>query len=207
MIAIINYGLGNIEAFVNVYKKLHIDVRVANTPADLVDASKLILPGVGAFDHAMQSFNNSGMRADVERMVLEDKVPVLGICVGMQMLANSSAEGSEAGLGWIGGKILPFAQTTGAEGLPAPHMGWNDVSPSANTPLLLGLENEAKFYFLHSYFFKCANAGQSIATSSYGVDFSCAVNSGNVFGVQFHPEKSHHFGVQLLKNFSDCKSC
>ncbi|MEN8170715.1 MAG: imidazole glycerol phosphate synthase subunit HisH [Pseudomonadota bacterium] len=203
MIAIINYGLGNIQAFVNVYRKLHIDVRVANEPGDLVDASKLILPGVGAFDHAMKSFNDSGMREDAECMVLDGNVPVLGICVGMQMLADSSVEGSEAGLGWIGGKVLPFTEATGAQNLPIPHMGWNDVTNIGDSPLFSGLEDAAKFYFLHSYFFECANSSQSIAISNYGVDFSCAVNSNNVYGVQFHPEKSHHFGVQLLKNFSD----
>lgn len=203
MIAIINYGLGNIEAFVNVYRKLHIDVKVVNRPSDLVGSSKLILPGVGAFDHAMQSFNDSGMRKDVERMVLDEHVPVLGICVGMQMLSNSSTEGSKAGLGWIDGKVLSFTEVLDSDGLPTPHMGWNDVSPCKGTPLFAGLENDSRFYFLHSYFFECKNVEQSIATSSYGVNFSCAINSNNVYGVQFHPEKSHHFGWQLLKNFSD----
>jgi len=202
MITIINYGLGNIEAFVNVYRKLHIDVKVANGPDELAGASKLILPGVGAFDYAMQSFNDSGMRDNVEHMVLNEKVPVLGVCVGMQILANSSAEGSEAGLGWICGKVLPFSEITRAKGLPTPHMGWNDVISRNDIPLFADLKYDAKFYFLHSYFFTCEDKDQSIATSSYGVEFSCAVNNRNVFGVQFHPEKSHHFGVQLLKNFS-----
>ena len=206
MIALINYGLGNIQAFVNVYQRLHIPVMVANTAEDIKKATKLILPGVGHFDHAMQMFNQSGMRETVEHKVLSEKTPILGICVGMQMLARCSDEGAEAGLGWIDGEvkalktILPDDST-----LPLPHMGWNDITPNLGSPIFKGFdEQDSRFYFLHSYFFDCADASQNcIAQADYGVPFCCAVSQDNVYGVQFHPEKSHHFGERLLKNFAE----
>jgi glutamine amidotransferase len=203
MIVIIDYGLGNIQAFVNVYKSLHILVKVAKVPTDLVGATKLILPGVGAFDHAMQSFNDSGMRSEVERLVLAEKIPVLGICVGMQMLANTSDEGHTQGLGWVSGKVTSFTSHVDSSHFPTPHMGWNDVVTVPDNALFKGLVDDARFYFLHSYFFECANIEESIATADYGLSFSCAVVHQNIYGVQFHPEKSHHFGVQLLKNFAE----
>jgi len=203
MIVIINYGLGNIQAFVNMYKDLHIPVKVAKSASDLLGASKLILPGVGAFDHAMQSFNDSGMRSEVERLVLIEKTPILGICVGMQMLTNVSDEGQEQGLGWVKGKVTAFTSHIDCARFPSPHMGWNDVAPFANNPIFKDFTEDARFYFLHSYFFECTDVGQSIATTDYGLSFCCAVANENIYGVQFHPEKSHHFGVQLLKNFAE----
>lgn len=203
MITIIDYGLGNIQAFVNVYKRLHIPVQVARSIEDLAGAEKLILPGVGAFDHAMQRLQLSGMREAVDRMVLQEKIPVLGICVGMQMLADTSDEGQLPGLGWVPGRVRSFRSVTGLENIAMPHMGWNDVTPVNGNPLFKGIEDEARFYFLHSFYFECKRAEHGAAASNYGLDFSCAVASGNVFGVQFHPEKSHHFGVGLLKNFAE----
>lgn len=203
MIAIVDYGLGNVLAFVNVYKRLNIPVTVAKTPGDLANASKLILPGVGAFDHAMQQLEQSGMRPEVDQLVLEHGVPVLGICVGMQMLANSSEEGVLPGLSWIDGRVRRF--NVGA--LPGhthlPHMGWNDVTPVVGGGLFAGLEHDARFYFLHSYYFDCHQPQDTLAFSDYGIQFSSAVQHENVYGVQFHPEKSHHFGSQLLKNFAE----
>lgn len=203
MIKIIDYGLGNIQAFVNVYKRLHIPVSVAKSASDLVGATKLILPGVGAFDHAIERLNDSGMRQTLDNLVQEQKVPVLGICVGMQILANSSEEGVLPGLGWVPGRVRAFKNVPGLLDLPVPHMGWNDVAPVAGCHLFCGMETDARFYFLHSYFFECEQAGNSAASASYGLDFSCAVAAGHVYGVQFHPEKSHHFGVALLKNFAE----
>lgn len=202
MITIINYGLGNIQAFVNLYKRLHIAVTVATTAEEITAATKLILPGVGAFDHAMQRLNNSGMREALDAAVLERKIPVLGICVGMQMLADSSDEGVLPGLGWIPGRVRCFNSLPQLADLPLPHMGWNDVNP-INSALFRGLELDARFYFLHSYFFECQNNIHSIASASYGLEFSCAVASENIYGVQCHPEKSHHYGVMLLKNFAE----
>lgn len=203
MITIIDYGLGNIQAFVNVYRRLHIPVTVAQTTVQLDGATKLILPGVGAFDHAVQRLGASGMRPALEELVLGHNVPVLGVCVGMQILANRSDEGSLPGLGWVPGCVRSFKSVPGLTELPLPHMGWNDVSPTANSALFNGFENDARFYFLHSFFFECEEARHSEATSSYGLAFSCAVRAENVYGVQFHPEKSHHFGVGLLKNFAE----
>lgn len=203
MIKIIDYGLGNILAFVNVYKRLHIPVSVAKSASDLVGATKLILPGVGAFDQAIERLNDSGMRQTLDSLVQEQKVPVLGICVGMQILANSSEEGVLPGLGWVPGRVRAFKNVSGLADLPVPHMGWNDVNPVAGCHLFCGMETDARFYFLHSYFFECEQAGSSAASASYGLDFSCAVAAGHVYGVQFHPEKSHHFGVALLKNFAE----
>jgi glutamine amidotransferase len=203
MITIIDYGLGNIQAFVNVYRRLHIPVSVAKCASDLEGASKLILPGVGAFDHAIERLDASGMRPVLNEFVQHQKVPVLGICVGMQILADSSEEGSLPGLGWIPGRVRSFKAIPALSSLALPHMGWNDVTPASDSSLFKGLENESRFYFLHSYFFDCSNEQHIAATSSYGLDFSCAVRAGNVYGVQFHPEKSHHFGVGLLKNFAE----
>jgi glutamine amidotransferase len=201
MIHIVDYGLGNIQAFVNMYKRLGIEAVRAKSGDDLRGAGKLILPGVGAFDHAMELLDASGMRQPLERLVREDKVPVLGICVGMQILADSSEEGVSGGLGLVGGRVRSFAGNPASATLPMPHMGWNDVVPAVDSPLFKGLEDDARFYFLHSYYFECVDAGNVAAKADYGFQFDCVVQNGNVFGVQFHPEKSHHWGAALLKNF------
>lgn len=203
MIKILDYGLGNVLAFVNVYNRVNIPVEVARSPADLAGATRLILPGVGSFDHAMEQFESSGLRAPVEQLVLEQAMPVLGICVGMQMLARSSDEGQRAGLGWIEGRVRKFERAALPAHTMLPHMGWNDVRPSARGGLFKGIEDDARFYFLHSYYFECASADTVLARTDYGPDFHCAVRRNNVYGVQFHPEKSHHFGSQLLSNFAE----
>lgn len=204
MISIVDYGLGNITAFVNVYKRLNMPLAVAKTAADLSGASKIILPGVGAFDHAMELLQASGMRETLDDLVQVRKVPVLGICVGMQILAKSSEEGSLPGLGWVDGRTRWFRSTARSDSLPVPHMGWNDVTPNEQgAQLFRGLETDSRFYFLHSYYFECASPGNVIASSDYGLDFASAVRSDNVYGVQFHPEKSHHWGQNLLKNFAE----
>jgi len=202
MITIVDYGLGNILAFANVYKRLNIEVRFARSAKDLEGAERIILPGVGAFDHAMERLARSGMQEPLHQLVSHERVPVLGICVGMQILAKSSEEGILPGLSWIDGKVCHFKSNARSTDLPLPHMGWNDVAPKQGNPLFKGLEDQARFYFLHSFYMDCADS-DTAATTSYGFDFPCAVNHDNVFGVQFHPEKSHHFGQQLLKNFGD----
>lgn len=203
MITIIDYGLGNVLAFVNVYKRENIPVKVARTAADLVGASRLILPGVGSFDHAMVQLTQSGMRAPLESMVVQDKVPVMGICVGMQMLADGSDEGTETGLGWVPGRVRKFEPSQLPVGTLLPHMGWNDVRPICAGGLFSELEQDARFYFLHSYYFECTDPVNALARTDYGPEFSCAVRKDNVYGVQFHPEKSHHFGARLLSNFAN----
>ncbi len=201
MITVIDYGLGNISAFLNMFKMLNIEAAAARTAAQIEDATKLILPGVGAFDHAMDLLDRSGMRQMLDELVLERKVPVLGICVGMQILGVSSDEGEAAGLGWIDGRVRSFRHLQ-EKGLLLPHMGWNDVRPVSESRLFSKLVSDARFYFLHSYYFDCARSEDVAAVSNYGIDFCCAVGVENVYGVQFHPEKSHHFGAQLLKNFA-----
>jgi len=203
MITIIDYGLGNVLAFVNVYRRLNVPVTVARSAGELAGASKLILPGVGAFDHAIERLDQSGMRQEVESLVLQRGLPLLGVCVGMQMLAKSSEEGQLPGLGWIDGAVRKFDVSTLPPGTRLPHMGWNDVQPVASSGLFKGMEQDARFYFLHSFYFHCSSNENVLAACDYGGTFCCAVNSGNIYGVQFHPEKSHHNGTQLLKNFAE----
>lgn len=203
MIAIIDYGLGNIKAFVNVYNKLNIPIIIAKQNEDLRNASKIILPGVGAFDFAMDRLNKSGMRQTLDEIVLHRHSAVLGVCVGMQMLAHSSEEGTLKGLGWIDGEVKKFDSSKSIKKIPLPHMGWNDVTPIVTNSLFTNLEQGARFYFLHSYYFHCFKRENVLAVTDYCGEFDCAVNSENVFGVQFHPEKSHNYGIQLLKNFAE----
>jgi len=202
MITIIDYGVGNINAFVNVYKRVNVPTKIAKTVADLEGATKIILPGVGHFDHAMSELITSGMREKLDELVLIKKVPVIGICVGMQMMGNSSDEGNLEGLKWIDASIKKFDETKIQQVTRLPHMGWNDVHPVISNPLFEGLEKEALFYFLHSYYFECNNSADILATSEYGGQFTCAAHHDNVYGIQFHPEKSHHYGETLLHNFA-----
>lgn len=202
MITIVDYGLGNIRAFLNVYKRLNIAARAVTTAADLHGSTRLILPGVGHFDHAMELLDASGMRATLDALVLGDNVPVLGVCVGMQMLAGTSDEGARAGLGWIDGHVRSFRTADPGALLPLPHMGWNDVTPVTPHGMFDALEIESRFYFLHSYYFECAHSADVLAVANYGAEFSCAVHHGNIYGVQFHPEKSLRFGTRLLQNFA-----
>ncbi len=202
MIALVDYGLGNIEAFANIYRRLGIEAWAARTVDDLQRASRIILPGVGAFDWAMTRLQESGLREALDAQVLGAKKPVLGICVGMQMMARSSEEGELPGLGWIDATVVKFDTAAFEGSTHLPHMGWNDTRPASTETLFSGL-GMPRYYFLHSYFMQPDREETILATSSYGVAFTAAVRSGNVYGTQFHPEKSHHWGVQLLKNFAE----
>ena len=202
MITIVDYGVGNIRAFTNIYKQLNIPIKIAKNVADLVNVSKIILPGVGAFDYAMETLEQSGMRGRLVELVEQEKIPVIGICVGMQMMALSSDEGKLPGLGWIDGSVKKFDVLKIKQKTQLPHMGWNDVNPIKTNTLFNGLEKDSRFYFLHSYYFQCNNSEDNIAVANYGDQFTCAINKENVYGVQFHPEKSHEYGIQLLKNFA-----
>ncbi len=202
MITLIDYGVGNINAFVNVYKRVDVPVKIAKIKEDLIGAEKLILPGVGHFDHAMTQLNNSGMRDTLDKMVLLDKIPVIGICVGMQMMANNSDEGTMEGLKWIDASVRKFDESKINQVTRLPHMGWNDVRPVKDIPLFKGLEKDAIFYFLHTYYFECTNPEDVMAVTEYGGEFASAAHHENKYGIQFHPEKSHSYGETLLHNFA-----
>ena len=201
MITLVDYGLGNIQAFVNIYKRLGIPCCIAKDADHLLEASCLILPGVGAFDWAMQQLEASGMRMALDDLVLNQNVPVLGICVGMQIMSNHSEEGKLAGLGWIQGEVKQFDSSLFSAKTSLPHMGWNDINPKVH-PLFANIL-DPRFYFLHSYYFSPEMPDQILAEAHYGKHFAASVGNKNIFGVQFHPEKSHHWGVQLLKNFAE----
>ena len=201
MITLVDYGLGNIQAFANIYRTLGIPFTVAQDSHQLSRATRLVLPGVGAFDWAMQRLEISGLRTVLDNLVLNYQVPVLGVCVGMQMMANRSEEGRLSGLGWIPGEVKRFDESHLPSKTCLPHMGWNNVS-SVSNPLFLGF-SDPRFYFLHSYFFAPDSADHVLAEANYGIRFPAAVANGHVFGVQFHPEKSHHWGIKLLQNFAE----
>lgn len=200
MIAIVDYGLGNTLAIANIYKHLNIDAALVSNADALRRADRFILPGVGSFDWALQSLERAGLRQTLDELVRIERRPVLGICVGMHMMARSSEEGIELGLGWLDADVRRLPQN---KCLMLPHMGWNDVALRRDSRLTRGLEKEARFYFLHSYYFVPRADHAVIAEAEYGQRFACAVQSENIFGVQFHPEKSHGWGMQLLRNFAE----
>ena len=199
MISIINYGLGNVLAFYNIYKKLNIESQVVSSSSELESATKIILPGVGSFDWAMDKLNKSGMRETLDHLVLEKNIPVMGICVGMQMMANSSEEGQKEGLGWFDAKVKKIKSD---KKIDLPHMGWNEINIKNDNTLFHGLQNNARFYFLHSYYFETNEDECILCETNYGGLFTSAAKKNNIFAIQFHPEKSHQWGECILKNFS-----
>ena len=204
MIKVVDYGVGNIQAFMTLFKRMGLDAERARVPQELEDATRLVLPGVGHFDHAMQRLNDSGLRPALEDLVLARRVPVIGVCVGMQMLAAGSDEGVLPGLNWVPGRVKAFATHPESTQLPMPHMGWNDLKPAAGAKLFAaGFDDVPQFYFLHSYYFEALHKADVAATAHYGIDFDAVVSHGHIHGVQCHPEKSHHWGSQLLKNFAE----
>jgi glutamine amidotransferase len=202
MIAIINYGLGNLGSIQNMLRRVgYTDVIISNSPEEINKADRLILPGVGAFDNGMQKINDSGLLDILNEQALVIKKPILGICLGMQLLTQGSEEGNLKGLGWIDAETRKFNFGENIEGLKIPHMGWNEVGIAKDHPLCNNLPKPSRFYFVHSYYVKCHQIGQELMSCNYGLDFTCAIQQDNIMGVQFHPEKSHKFGMELLKNF------
>ncbi len=201
MVTIVNYGLGNIQAFANIYKRLNIAFQIAQTAEELKNAEKIILPGVGAFDWAMRLLEESGLRTVLDDLVINQQRPLLGVCVGMQIMARRSDEGVLSGLGWIDADVRHFNVNKLPEKTQLPHMGWNDVEPTNKNSLFNDMD-APRFYFLHSYYIVPKKSDDVLSTTNYGIKFSSSICSGNIFGVQFHPEKSNDWGIQLLKNFA-----
>jgi len=197
VIAIIDYGLGNLRAFQTVYERSGKKVIMARSPSDIEIADHIILPGVGSFDWAMELISRSGLLDALSHKVMVDKTPVLGICVGLQMMCHRSDEGSKIGLGWIDAEVKSFAALPGFSSQVLPHMGWNSVTPSNTSRLFSDDSMEQEFYFLHSYYVSLNNNDDAACTSDYCGSFVSGVECDNVFGVQFHPEKSHKFGTEL----------
>jgi imidazole glycerol-phosphate synthase subunit HisH len=200
MISIVNYGVGNLASIKNMLKKAGFESAIVSDVASLEKADKIILPGIGAFDHCMQEFNKSGLRETVTSKVMENKTPLLGICVGLQMLMENSEEGKEPGLGWIAGKTVKFKKEKMGD-LKIPHMGWTNVHIAKNTLLTEALGDQPRFYFVHSYYVQPENKADEMLNAEYGYEFTAAVNRENIYGVQFHPEKSHTYGMKVLGNF------
>lgn len=200
MIGIIDYGVGNIRAFANIYDHAGCAYKIVNSVKDLIGVKKILLPGVGAFDYAMSMLRRSGLCDMLDNLVLNEKMPVLGVCVGMQIMASSSEEGECQGLGWIPGKVKKI---NNSNGLPLPHMGWNSIDIQKKSPIFHKIGAENGFYFLHSYYFECDGDREVLATTVYSGSFSSVVGGDHIFGIQCHPEKSHGDGIQLLKNFGD----
>ena len=202
MIAVLDYGCGNTYAFINAFKHLNIPAFVANKVKDLNNVKKIILPGVGSFDYVMKNFNDSGLREIVEKKVIIEGVDVLGVCAGMQIFARESEEGIEKGLCWIKGKVRLFDSSKINYKSKLPHMGWNTINPKKSS-FFDNINNNSRFYFVHSYYFDNEDDEDAISTTLYGSKFTSSIKKNNIYGVQFHPEKRHLNGLQLLKNFSE----
>lgn len=202
MIVIVDYDMGNVGSIANMLKRIGFDAVVSRDPDRITSADKLILPGVGAFDTGMTNLDRFGLLPALEEKVVRGGTPVLGICLGMELLVRGSEEGACAGLGWIEGRTVRFRFTDGQGDLNVPHMGWNNVRPVAGAKTLAALTADARFYFVHSYHVVCDRENDVAGWTHYGYEFASVVERGNVMGTQFHPEKSHRFGMQLLTNFA-----
>lgn len=203
MITILDYGIGNLGSIANMLRKIGYPTLITSSSTDVMNASKLILPGVGAFDAGMSYLKKSGLLESLNLRALEDKIPVLGICLGAQLMTKGSEEGDEPGLGWLNATTRKFRLESLPGRWPLPNIGWRDVNTVLPTPLLSGYESAPRFYFVHSYHMVPEDNDIGAMTSSYGVEFVCGLRRDNLHCVQFHPEKSHRFGMQLLKNFAE----
>jgi glutamine amidotransferase len=201
MITIVDYGMGNLGSVLNMFKKVGAAARISSDLNEISKAEKILLPGVGAFDAAMQRITDAGMKDILSNKAMVEKIPVLGICLGMQLLTQGSEEGVLDGLGWIKGKAYHFHNKID-ESLRVPHMGWNTATIQNESALTKNFEGESRFYFVHSYFVLVENPEHSMMKTNYGTSFDSALCRNNIFGAQFHPEKSHKFGMNLFRNFA-----
>ncbi|MBI4375240.1 MAG: imidazole glycerol phosphate synthase subunit HisH [Elusimicrobia bacterium] len=199
MITVVNYGIGNLGSIQNMLKRIGVSSIVTNDLEDISKARKLLLPGVGSFDNAMARIDSRGFRRILDHKALKERIPILGICLGMQIMTRSSDEGKLSGLAWVPASTIRFPAQPGTK---VPHMGWNRVIPTRDSPLTKDLPDESRFYFVHSYYVRVDSEEDSILKTDYGIRFDAAIQRGNIFGAQFHPEKSHKFGMRLLMNFA-----
>lgn len=202
MITIVDYGVGNLGSIQNMLKKVGAKSVISSNANEIEMAEKLILPGVGAFDAGMKNLTEYGLIPPLNNAVIKRKAPILGICLGMQLMTKGSEEGQLSGLGWIDAHTVRFSADIG-ETLRVPHMGWNTVQQAKVSPLTCNLPNEPRFYFVHSYYVRCQNQGDVLLRTQYGTTiFDAALEHNNIFGYQFHPEKSHKFGIALFRAFA-----
>jgi len=206
VIAVVDIGIGNLGSIINMFRKIGVEASISSRVSEIEKAEKLILPGVGSFSVGMSNLNSSGLVEVLRRKVVDEKVPMLGICLGMQMLGKSSTEGEELqGLGWIDAHSVRFRfdSMEHHHRLRVPHMGWNTVRIVRDNSLFKNMGDEPRFYFVHSYHLVCADPADVLTLTNYGYDFASSIRHGNIYGTQFHPEKSHRFGMTLLRNFAE----
>lgn len=202
VVSIVDYGVANLGSIRNMFARLRIDVELITTPDGVAAAKRLLLPGVGAFDHGMEALAARGLVEPLRRAARDGRTPLLGICLGMQLLSEGSEEGERPGLGVIAGRCVRLQVPPGGR-LKVPHMGWNVPSVRRASPLLRGLDERARFYFTHSYHLVCEQADDVLATAVHGIEFTAMIERGAVMGMQCHPEKSHRFGMTVLRNFAE----
>lgn len=204
MISVVDYGVANLGSMLNMLRKVGVQAERVSTPEQIEVAERIVLPGIGAFDNGMSALDERGLVDPLRRKVLVEGAPLLGVCLGMQMLGEASEEGSLRGLGLVAATCRRFVPPAGS-GLKVPHIGWSRITPSRDSALLSGIDDQSRFYFVHSYHVCCADPHDVLAVSNYGGQFVSAINRGNIFGVQFHPEKSHRFGMTVLRNFASLR--
>jgi glutamine amidotransferase len=202
MISIVDYGVANLGSMRNMLRRIGAEVELVTTAAAVAKATKLILPGIGAFDHGMEALSSRGLVEPLKARVLRDGVPMLGICLGFQLMGDGSAEGRRAGMGLIASRCERLPADAEA-GVRVPHMNWAHIEPTRADPILSGMDEHARFYFVHSYHVVCSDTADVLAVARHGVEFTAMIQRGNIYGAQFHPEKSHRFGMRLLQNFVD----
>ncbi|MFC1749419.1 imidazole glycerol phosphate synthase subunit HisH [Pseudomonadota bacterium] len=203
MISIVGYGVGNVGSIVNMLKRIGHSSYVATSPDELEGAKKVILPGVGSFDSGMNKLISGGWKEILDQKALQEKVPILGVCLGMQLFTKGSDEGDAPGFGWVDAETKAFDKSLMATGERVPHMGWNVVESEKESPLFDGLTDEQRFYFVHSYHVVCNNPADTLTTTCHGYKFTSSFEHNNIIGVQFHPEKSHKFGMEFFRRFAE----
>jgi imidazole glycerol-phosphate synthase subunit HisH len=201
MIVIVDYEMGNVGSVSNILKKIKADNIISTCPDDLLNATKIILPGVGAFDDGIKNLHRLGYLPILNYCVIEKKIPILGICLGMQLFSKQSEEGLQSGFGWLNARTVRFSFDNLSRQLKIPHMGWNTVNIRQKVPLFSNIDEEIRFYFVHSYYMQCDDPTDVLTTTNYGIEFTSAVCRGNILGTQFHPEKSHRFCLEFFKAF------